>query len=114
MWAGYTSVLGFLMVFRNNQAYTRFWEGLKSHASAIFRWHSPLKEKEKRGPLQRRSTASARSDCALATCCMADIGQIGSGRKLGGLPRAKGKFSAGKISQAHTTDVSFMLRRLNS
>lgn len=27
LWAGYTSVLGFLMVFRNNQAYTRFWEG---------------------------------------------------------------------------------------
>lgn len=27
MWAGYTAVLGFLMVFRNNQAYNRFWEG---------------------------------------------------------------------------------------
>mmetsp|Transcript_25196 Transcript_25196/g.78475 ORF Transcript_25196/g.78475 Transcript_25196/m.78475 type:complete len:559 (+) Transcript_25196:79-1755(+) len=27
LWAGYTSVLGFLVVFRNNQAYTRFWEG---------------------------------------------------------------------------------------
>lgn len=27
MWSGYTFVLGFLMVFRNNQAYTRFWEG---------------------------------------------------------------------------------------
>mmetsp|Transcript_43080 Transcript_43080/g.116157 ORF Transcript_43080/g.116157 Transcript_43080/m.116157 type:complete len:534 (-) Transcript_43080:179-1780(-) len=27
LWAGYTSVLGFLIVFRNNQAYTRFWEG---------------------------------------------------------------------------------------
>uniref|UniRef100_A0A7S4UWY7 Bestrophin homolog n=1 Tax=Alexandrium monilatum TaxID=311494 RepID=A0A7S4UWY7_9DINO len=27
LWAGYSSVLGFLVVFRNNQAYTRFWEG---------------------------------------------------------------------------------------
>merc|ERR1719510_382051 len=27
IWAGYTFVLGFLVVFRNNQAYTRFWEG---------------------------------------------------------------------------------------
>mmetsp|Transcript_131776 Transcript_131776/g.320209 ORF Transcript_131776/g.320209 Transcript_131776/m.320209 type:complete len:550 (-) Transcript_131776:47-1696(-) len=27
LWAGYTSVLGFVVVFRNNQAYTRFWEG---------------------------------------------------------------------------------------
>mmetsp|Transcript_44207 Transcript_44207/g.89294 ORF Transcript_44207/g.89294 Transcript_44207/m.89294 type:complete len:537 (+) Transcript_44207:112-1722(+) len=27
LWAGYTSVLGFLIVFRNSQAYTRFWEG---------------------------------------------------------------------------------------
>jgi len=27
VWAGYTSVLGFLLTFRNNQAYTRFWEG---------------------------------------------------------------------------------------
>lgn len=27
IWAGYTSVLGFVIVFRNNQAYTRFWEG---------------------------------------------------------------------------------------
>lgn len=27
LWSGYTSVLGFLVVFRNNQAYTRFWEG---------------------------------------------------------------------------------------
>mmetsp|Transcript_76241 Transcript_76241/g.210396 ORF Transcript_76241/g.210396 Transcript_76241/m.210396 type:complete len:535 (-) Transcript_76241:216-1820(-) len=27
IWGGYTSVLGFLVVFRNNQAYTRFWEG---------------------------------------------------------------------------------------
>jgi len=27
MWSGYTAVLGFLMVFRNNQAYHRFWEG---------------------------------------------------------------------------------------
>mmetsp|Transcript_39083 Transcript_39083/g.112836 ORF Transcript_39083/g.112836 Transcript_39083/m.112836 type:complete len:550 (+) Transcript_39083:74-1723(+) len=27
LWAGYSSVLGFLIVFRNNQAYTRFWEG---------------------------------------------------------------------------------------
>lgn len=27
MWSSYTFVLGFLIVFRNNQAYTRFWEG---------------------------------------------------------------------------------------
>eukprot|EP00930_Biecheleria_cincta_P080003 TRINITY_DN6806_c0_g2_i1.p1 TRINITY_DN6806_c0_g2~~TRINITY_DN6806_c0_g2_i1.p1 ORF type:complete len:614 (-),score=83.83 TRINITY_DN6806_c0_g2_i1:76-1671(-) len=27
MWSGYTAVLGFLVVFRNNQAYSRFWEG---------------------------------------------------------------------------------------
>mmetsp|Transcript_54911 Transcript_54911/g.147011 ORF Transcript_54911/g.147011 Transcript_54911/m.147011 type:complete len:570 (-) Transcript_54911:44-1753(-) len=27
LWAGYTSVLSLLIVFRNNQAYTRFWEG---------------------------------------------------------------------------------------
>jgi len=27
IWGGYTFVLGFLVVFRNNQAYTRFWEG---------------------------------------------------------------------------------------
>lgn len=26
MWAGYTFVLGFLIVFRNSHAYTRFWE----------------------------------------------------------------------------------------
>lgn len=26
IWAGYTSVLGFLVVFRNQQAYSRFWE----------------------------------------------------------------------------------------
>eukprot|EP00931_Biecheleriopsis_adriatica_P079516 TRINITY_DN52927_c0_g1_i1.p1 TRINITY_DN52927_c0_g1~~TRINITY_DN52927_c0_g1_i1.p1 ORF type:complete len:638 (+),score=108.64 TRINITY_DN52927_c0_g1_i1:73-1986(+) len=27
IWGGYTSILGFLVVFRNNQAYSRFWEG---------------------------------------------------------------------------------------
>eukprot|EP00928_Gymnodinium_smaydae_P096599 TRINITY_DN8569_c0_g1_i1.p1 TRINITY_DN8569_c0_g1~~TRINITY_DN8569_c0_g1_i1.p1 ORF type:complete len:496 (-),score=51.52 TRINITY_DN8569_c0_g1_i1:198-1685(-) len=27
IWSGYTFVLGFLLVFRNSQAYTRFWEG---------------------------------------------------------------------------------------
>ncbi|CAE8655278.1 unnamed protein product, partial [Polarella glacialis] len=27
IWSGYTFVLGFLIVFRNNQAYNRFWEG---------------------------------------------------------------------------------------
>lgn len=27
VWSGYTFVLGFLIVFRNNQAYSRFWEG---------------------------------------------------------------------------------------
>jgi len=27
IWSGYTFVLGFLVVFRNNQAYSRFWEG---------------------------------------------------------------------------------------
>eukprot|EP00930_Biecheleria_cincta_P033989 TRINITY_DN23522_c0_g1_i1.p1 TRINITY_DN23522_c0_g1~~TRINITY_DN23522_c0_g1_i1.p1 ORF type:complete len:540 (-),score=69.79 TRINITY_DN23522_c0_g1_i1:179-1798(-) len=28
VWSGYTFVLGFLIVFRNNQAYSRFWEGV--------------------------------------------------------------------------------------
>ncbi|CAE8582269.1 unnamed protein product, partial [Polarella glacialis] len=27
IWSGYSFVLGFVMVFRNNQAYSRFWEG---------------------------------------------------------------------------------------
>lgn len=27
LWSGYTFVLGFLVVFRNSQAYSRFWEG---------------------------------------------------------------------------------------
>lgn len=27
LWSGYTFVLGFLLVFRNSQAYNRFWEG---------------------------------------------------------------------------------------
>mmetsp|Transcript_112983 Transcript_112983/g.243392 ORF Transcript_112983/g.243392 Transcript_112983/m.243392 type:complete len:485 (-) Transcript_112983:46-1500(-) len=27
LWSGYTFILGFLLVFRNNQAYSRFWEG---------------------------------------------------------------------------------------
>lgn len=27
IWSGYTSVLGLFVVFRNNQAYSRFWEG---------------------------------------------------------------------------------------
>lgn len=27
LWSGYTAVLGFLVVFRNNQAYGRLWEG---------------------------------------------------------------------------------------
>lgn len=27
IWSGYNFVLGFLVVFRNNQAYSRFWEG---------------------------------------------------------------------------------------
>mmetsp|Transcript_129066 Transcript_129066/g.288484 ORF Transcript_129066/g.288484 Transcript_129066/m.288484 type:complete len:478 (+) Transcript_129066:87-1520(+) len=27
VWAGFSSVLAFLIVFRNNQAYSRFWEG---------------------------------------------------------------------------------------
>jgi len=27
IWSGYTFVLGFLIVFRNSQAYSRFWEG---------------------------------------------------------------------------------------
>eukprot|EP00930_Biecheleria_cincta_P080001 TRINITY_DN6806_c0_g1_i2.p1 TRINITY_DN6806_c0_g1~~TRINITY_DN6806_c0_g1_i2.p1 ORF type:complete len:610 (-),score=92.33 TRINITY_DN6806_c0_g1_i2:197-2026(-) len=30
IWGGYTAVLGFLVVFRNNQAYARFWEGATS------------------------------------------------------------------------------------
>mmetsp|Transcript_17693 Transcript_17693/g.37604 ORF Transcript_17693/g.37604 Transcript_17693/m.37604 type:complete len:542 (+) Transcript_17693:100-1725(+) len=27
LWSGYTVILGFLVVFRNNEAYSRFWEG---------------------------------------------------------------------------------------
>merc|ERR1719189_2439908 len=27
LWAGYTSALGFLIVFRNSHGYARFWEG---------------------------------------------------------------------------------------
>ena len=26
IWSGYTFILGFLIVFRSNQAYSRFWE----------------------------------------------------------------------------------------
>ncbi|CAK9082820.1 Ubiquitin-conjugating enzyme E2 11 [Durusdinium trenchii] len=28
IWAGYTFILGFLIVFRSNQAYSRFWESV--------------------------------------------------------------------------------------
>lgn len=42
VWAGYTSLLGFLMVFRSNQAYSRFWEGAKLIAQARAEWFNAV------------------------------------------------------------------------
>jgi len=38
MWGGYTFVLGFLIVFRNNQAYSRFWDGANTVAEIRGTW----------------------------------------------------------------------------
>lgn len=56
LWSGFTFVLGFLVVFRNNQAYSRFWEGAMQIAvmrgewlnaiSSSFAFCSAAKEKE--------------------------------------------------------------------
>mmetsp|Transcript_52681 Transcript_52681/g.150153 ORF Transcript_52681/g.150153 Transcript_52681/m.150153 type:complete len:538 (+) Transcript_52681:103-1716(+) len=56
VWGSYTFVLGFLVVFRNNQAYTRFWEGATlinqvrgewfNAVSSLFAWSSQAPEKQ--------------------------------------------------------------------
>lgn len=38
VWASYTLVLAFLLVFRSNQAFTRFWEGAISTAAVNSMW----------------------------------------------------------------------------
>lgn len=38
VWASYTLVLAFLLVFRSNQAFTRFWEGVVSTAQVQSLW----------------------------------------------------------------------------
>eukprot|EP00440_Ansanella_granifera_P041269 gb/GFBE01044754.1/.p1 GENE.gb/GFBE01044754.1/~~gb/GFBE01044754.1/.p1 ORF type:complete len:521 (+),score=94.90 gb/GFBE01044754.1/:1-1563(+) len=39
IWSGYTFVLGFLIVFRNNQAYMRFWDGAMMIAEIRGNWY---------------------------------------------------------------------------
>mmetsp|Transcript_58048 Transcript_58048/g.104308 ORF Transcript_58048/g.104308 Transcript_58048/m.104308 type:complete len:538 (+) Transcript_58048:41-1654(+) len=39
IWSGYTFVLGFLIVFRNNQAYSRFWEGTSLTKEMTGQWY---------------------------------------------------------------------------
>ena len=38
IWSGYTFVLGFLIVFRSNQAYSRFWESAASLTISMAVW----------------------------------------------------------------------------
>eukprot|EP00930_Biecheleria_cincta_P095100 TRINITY_DN87124_c0_g1_i1.p1 TRINITY_DN87124_c0_g1~~TRINITY_DN87124_c0_g1_i1.p1 ORF type:complete len:338 (-),score=47.04 TRINITY_DN87124_c0_g1_i1:66-1079(-) len=38
VWSSYTLVLAFLLVFRSNQAFTRFWEGTTSTAAVHSMW----------------------------------------------------------------------------
>lgn len=38
VWAGYTLVLGFLIVFRSSQAYSRYWDGARSLQSVRAEW----------------------------------------------------------------------------
>lgn len=38
VWSSYTLVLAFLLVFRSNQAFTRFWEGASSTAAVNSMW----------------------------------------------------------------------------
>ncbi|CAE8603029.1 unnamed protein product [Polarella glacialis] len=40
VWSSYTSVLGFLIVFRNNQAFSRFWEGTTLTKQMRGQWFS--------------------------------------------------------------------------
>ncbi|CAE8591320.1 unnamed protein product [Polarella glacialis] len=42
IWSSYTFVLGFLIVFRNNQAYSRFWEGTSLTKQMRGQWFSAL------------------------------------------------------------------------
>eukprot|EP00930_Biecheleria_cincta_P044510 TRINITY_DN30613_c0_g1_i1.p1 TRINITY_DN30613_c0_g1~~TRINITY_DN30613_c0_g1_i1.p1 ORF type:complete len:515 (+),score=68.48 TRINITY_DN30613_c0_g1_i1:58-1602(+) len=42
LWSGYTFVLGFLIVFRNNQAYTRFWDGANDLAELRGTWFNSM------------------------------------------------------------------------
>jgi len=42
IWAGYTFVLGFLVVFRNNQAYNRFWEGATLISQVRGEWFNAI------------------------------------------------------------------------
>lgn len=42
LWSSYTFVLGFLVVFRNNQAYTRFWEGCTSINQVRGEWFNAI------------------------------------------------------------------------
>ena len=37
IWSGYTFILGFLIVFRSNQAYSRFWESAPGTRSLCFK-----------------------------------------------------------------------------
>eukprot|EP00930_Biecheleria_cincta_P037992 TRINITY_DN26103_c0_g1_i4.p1 TRINITY_DN26103_c0_g1~~TRINITY_DN26103_c0_g1_i4.p1 ORF type:complete len:501 (-),score=64.30 TRINITY_DN26103_c0_g1_i4:474-1976(-) len=42
LWTGYTFVLGFLIVFRNNQAYSRFWDGANDLAELRGTWFNAV------------------------------------------------------------------------
>merc|ERR1740138_1615055 len=61
LWSGYTFVLGFLVVFRNNQAYSRFWEGATLINQVRGEWFNAIscliafcnKEHDEPGRLQR-------------------------------------------------------------
>ncbi|CAE8734720.1 unnamed protein product [Polarella glacialis] len=39
IWSGYSFVLGFVIVFRNNQAYSRFWEGTSLTKEMTGQWY---------------------------------------------------------------------------
>ncbi|CAJ1343056.1 unnamed protein product [Effrenium voratum] len=57
IWSGYTFVLGFLIVFRSNQAYSRFWESVTLFHQTSGEWMSAFsnllafctEEEEKQG-----------------------------------------------------------------
>ena len=42
IWSGYTFVLGFLIVFRSNQAYSRFWESVTLFHQITGEWTSAV------------------------------------------------------------------------